>query len=357
MNQRDNALAVLRKQKPEWVPISVSLCPSQLDELERRTGTRDALEFFQVPFRNIRINPSRSKVDFSRYFDALPPNASPHKLFPDWGVYTTPGSVQHFVELISPMENFESIEQINEYPFPDLSESYRWEGVKEQVEELKNKGFVATAEMQMTLFEISWHLRGLEKFLMDMLLEPEFALTLLDKVTDIRVKMAECYARAGVDLIQLGDDVSTQLDMMMSPQTWRDFLKPRLQKVIMAAKSVNPDVLVFYHGDGNLSCIIPDLIEVGIDILNPLQPECLDPYEVKRLYGDKLSFWGALGTQTTLPFGSVNDVKTECKKLIDNIGKGGGFVLAPTHVIEPEVPWENVMAFVNTVREYGPYIP
>jgi uroporphyrinogen decarboxylase len=172
---------------------------------------------------------------------------------------------------------------------------------------------------------------------------------------DIRIGMAEKYARYGIDILMLGDDVSTQLEMMISPELWRNILKPRLAKVIRAAKETNPNILIFYHGDGNLQAIIPDLIEAGVDILNPVQPECMDPVLIKKQYGDRLSFWGTIGTQTTLPFGTAAEVAEMVKKMIETVGKGGGLLLAPTHMVEPEVPWENIEAFIEAIKKFGAY--
>jgi uroporphyrinogen decarboxylase len=112
-------------------------------------------------------------------------------------------------------------------------------------------------------------------------------------------------------------------------------------------------VLVFYHSDGNILPIIPELIEIGVDILNPIQPECMDPAELKRMYGDKLSFWGTIGTQTTMPFGTPDDVRNEVCERIATVGKGGGLFLSPSHILEPEVPWANIEAFVEAERKYG----
>jgi uroporphyrinogen decarboxylase len=126
-----------------------------------------------------------------------------------------------------------------------------------------------------------------------------------------------------------------------------------MAEVIRAAKEVNPDILIAYHSDGNVTKAIPELIEVGVEILNPIQPECVNVNEVKRLYGDRLSFWGRLGTQTTLPFGTADDVRKNCRELIETVGRGGGFLLAPTHTIEPEVPWDNIRAFLDTVNEHN----
>jgi uroporphyrinogen decarboxylase len=132
---------------------------------------------------------------------------------------------------------------------------------------------------------------------------------------------------------------------------WRTWLKPRLARTITAARAVRPDVLVFYHSDGDVTAIIPDLIEIGVDILNPIQPECMDPVALKRAYGERLSFWGTIGTQSTFPFGSPEDVRREVRARIATVGVGGGLFLAPTHVIEPEVPFDNIVAFVEAVRE------
>jgi uroporphyrinogen decarboxylase len=126
---------------------------------------------------------------------------------------------------------------------------------------------------------------------------------------------------------------------------WREFLKPRLAATVRAVKQVRSDALVFYHSDGNIEAAIPELMEVGIDILNPLQPECMDPAKVKLKYGNRLAFWGTVSVQRTLPFGTPEDVREEVRTRIRTVGKGGGLILAPAHVLGPETPWDNIVAF------------
>lgn len=150
-----------------------------------------------------------------------------------------------------------------------------------------------------------------------------------------------------------GDDVATQLNMMMSREMWRKYLKPRLKKVIDSAREIKPDIIIDYHSDGNIQDIIGDLVEIGIDILNPVQPECMDPVKIKELFGDVLSLRGTIGTQTTMPFGTPDDVKRVCMEMIKKAGKNGGLILAPTHILEPEVLWENIEALVEVVRDYN----
>ena len=264
-------------------------------------------------------------------------------------------SAAHFQEMLHPMESLTNVEEIYKYPFPDFNEEYRWDNVNLHVKAIIKNDLIAVAFLEMTIFEMAWYLRGMDTLLIDMIENPDFANVLFDEITKIRIKTAERFANSGVDILMLGDDVATQLDMMMSLDMWRTFLKPRLESVIKAAKSLKNDLLILYHSDGNCQKIIPDLIEIGVDILNPVQPECMDPFEIKKIYGRKLSFWGALGTQTVMPFGTPLEVKDTCKKIIEVVGKGGGLLLAPSHVIEPEVPWDNIQAFIDAINEYGEY--
>jgi uroporphyrinogen decarboxylase len=263
-----------------------------------------------------------------------------------------PGPTAHFQEMLHPMARFESVQQVLDYPWPDWLADYRWEHVPARVAQLKSRDLVVCAFMEMTLFELAWYLRGMDGFMEELLGEEEIATTLLDKLTEIRVGMARRYAQSGVDVLMLGDDVATQVDMMISPALWRATLKPRLAQVIGAAKVVNPEILIFYHGDGNMERIIPELIEIGVEILNPVQPECMDPRRMKELYGDRLAFWGCIGTQTTMPFSTAAEIQQTVHQLIEVVGKGGGLLLAPTHTLEPDVPWTNVEAFLAAVNQF-----
>jgi uroporphyrinogen decarboxylase len=176
---------------------------------------------------------------------------------------------------------------------------------------------------------------------------------LLDKLTETGVARARVYARAGLDILHLGDDVGMQDALMMSREMYREWLKPRLKRVIDAARAENPDLLVHYHSCGYVEPLIEDLIDVGIDILNPVQPECMDFERLHDQYGDRLSFDGTLGTQTTMPFGTPEEVRRTVIRNLDIAGPAGGLRACPTHVLEPEVPWENVEAYVQACKEYA----
>ena len=188
---------------------------------------------------------------------------------------------------------------------------------------------------------------------MDMVCDDENLLYHFDRITEIRCEMARQYCMAGIDVLHIGDDIATQLNMMFSMEVYRKWLKPRLKRVIDAAKEVNPNIIIDYHSDGNCEAAIEDLIEIGIDVLNPVQPECMNAAEIKKKYGSRLSFRGTIGTQTTMPFGSPQDVMKEVETMIETVGKNGGLILAPSHLLEPEVPFENIEAFISAVRKFN----
>jgi uroporphyrinogen decarboxylase len=202
---------------------------------------------------------------------------------------------------------------------------------------------------------MAWRLRGLDTFLVDMVQNQEFAACLLDTVGAFAIDNCCFLAECGVDVVLSGDDVGMQDRMLISPKMWRTWLKPRYADLFARIKAANPDALIFYHSDGAIEPIIPELIEIGVEILNPVQPECMDAVALKQRYGHRLSFWGTLGTQTTFPQGTPAEVRALVRERIKTVGEGGGLLLAPSHKLEPDVPWENVEAFFQAIDEFGGY--
>ena len=152
-------------------------------------------------------------------------------------------------------------------------------------------------------------------------------------------------------LIWTGDDIGSQKGMLFHPDTWRRFFKPRMAELVRRVKAINPELKVAYHTDGDVREVIPELIEIGIDVLNPVQPACMDPAELKRDHGDHLLFWGAIDEQHTLPFGSPDDVRREIELRLRTIGAGGGLILGPTHHVQLDRPLENSWAMIETIRD------
>ncbi len=202
-----------------------------------------------------------------------------------------------------------------------------------------------------TIFETAWALRGYEQLLMDMAMNPEQANRLLDLPFTYHKTVTQRLGNLGVDMIWLGDDVGGQNSMLMSPKMWRTYLKPRMAELISSLRVINPQIKIAYHTDGVVYPIIPDLIEIGIDILNPIQPLAMDPEKLKKEYGDRLCFWGSIDIQQTMPFGSPEDVNKEVRTRLKSIGRGGGLIIGPTHNLQLDTPLENLWALVDTVRQ------
>jgi uroporphyrinogen decarboxylase len=271
-----------------------------------------------------------------------------------WGIAREPGSKEshHMTRMNHPMQAFDALEQIQDYPWPDFK-CAPIDHVHQDVVDIHALGCAAVFAMGCTIWETSWYIRGMPELMMDMATGDEKAVWLLDKITETACYRASVAAKAGVDIINLGDDVGMQNRIMMSVSMYREWLKPRLAKVISTAKAIKPDVLIYYHSCGYIIPFIDDFIEVGVEILNPVQPECMDFASIHEKYSDSLSFNGTLGTQTTMPFGSVTDVEEVVLKNLEISGPQGGLVVTPTHMVEPEVPWENIEAYVRACKAYS----
>jgi len=226
---------------------------------------------------------------------------------------------------------------------PELYEEAEWV-IREFQDEYWIVGVTVT-----TIFEAAWALRGLERLLVDMMTDADRAHRILEIPYQYhRVAARELVAR-GVDMIWTGDDMGMQQGMFISPDLWRTFLKPRMRQLIDELKEMNPTLKVAYHSDGNIYPIVGELIEIGVDVLNPVQPACMDPAEVKAAFGDHLCFWGTIDEQHTLPFGSPDDVRDEVARRLGTVGKGGGLILGPTHHVQLDTPLENFWAMVETI--------
>lgn len=358
MTSRERVLRAMRRQIPDRVPFDLSwgLTPAAYDLFKSKTGQTSPEEYFGVDVRVLGGGPTKVVSDYSRYFKNLPAGAT----IDEWGIGHQPTDSQdkahsHLEGFIYPMLDLKTEKDAEDYPLPDIDAAYRYDWMPACVKEMQGRGLAVCGGMACTIFEIAWYMRSMELLMMDFIDNPEFASVFLDRITEKREGQARLMVESGVDVLMLGDDVASQRSMMMSLPMWRKWLKGRLGRVIKAARSVRPDILIFYHSDGNILPIVDDLIEIGVDILNPIQCECVDPADLKKKYGDRLSFWGTIGTQTTLPFGTPDDVRREVKLRMETVGKGGGLLLGPTHFVEPEVPWENLTAFVEAVKEFGVY--
>ncbi len=235
--------------------------------------------------------------------------------------------------------------KIGDYSFPEPDEKM----IREKCERLvKEKDLFKLYIIGFSLFERAWSLRGMENLLMDFILNPDFAEKLLNRIVDYNLKVMEIVFEYPVDAIFFGDDWGQQKGLIMGPKIWRKFLKPRLKK--MYSKTKERGLYVAQHSCGDIHQVFPDLVEIGLDIYNTFQPEVYDVEFMKREYGKDITFYGGISAQQLLPKATSEEVKKETKRLMDIIGKDGGYIVAPTHSIPDDVSTENILAFLEVVQ-------
>ncbi|MDX2430667.1 MAG: uroporphyrinogen decarboxylase family protein, partial [Bacteroides sp.] len=268
----------------------------------------------------------------------------------EWGMkFISAGLYNEFHEF--PMENAKSAADIRAYDFPDPLAAGRFDAAKEAIS-IYGSDFGIVADLETSFFETSWYLVGLQKLLMDMMMEEEYVDALFDRVMEINTEIGKQLIALGADILWAGDDFGSQNGMLIDPETWRKFFKPRIKIMFEEFRKVNPDIKIAWHSCGSILPIIPDFIEIGLDILNPLQPKAygMEARFLKDTYGKDLIFFGALDIQELLPTGSPADIKKEVERLAAIYGENGGYILAPAHNIQDDTPIENILAMFEAVK-------
>ncbi len=350
MTSRERVLRALARQPIDRAPRllyeeAIGYTPPMERMLGERCAPRSPRDYFAMDITSVTVNPTQlPRERFAGWLGPDRAQALASGLVDEWGVWWKQGDFHHFAHPEPPLRSVSRVDDLADYPWPDLDQPSRWQGVAERVATLHGEG-LAVAAFAGSVFEQSWYLRGFEALMMDLLAAPELAEELFARTASLQQRAAAELARAGVDIVITGDDVAGQAGMLMNVGLWRRFLKPRLAATIRAVQQARADTYVFYHSDGNVEAIVPELIDIGVDILNPVQPECMDPAAIKSRYGDRLAFWGTVSVQQTMPFGTPEDVRREVRARLATVGHGGGFILAPAHVLSPETPWDNIVAF------------
>jgi len=279
----------------------------------------------------------------------------------EWGITLKRPKNGFYYDIINHPLREAEIEDIERHDWPDPYDPGRTAGVAEEAQDLyQNSNYAIFGPgLEGGFFELSWYLRGMDRFLMDLLINKEFARTLMRKIVDYRKTVIDRYLQAAgkyLDVYYYGDDIAMQTNPLMSMETYREMVKP-FQKELFAFIKERTDAKLFYHTCGSITDYLEDLIEIGVDIINPVQVSArnMDTKELKKRFGKRLIFWGAVDTQRVLPFGGTLEVEEEVKRRIKDLAPGGGYVLGAVHNIQPDVPPENILTMFETVREYGKY--
>ena len=354
MKPRERVEMALNHEKADRCPLQASFTPEFADRLRRDMeiqgkrvhnphGGGNTYELERALGQDLLL----TSVGWanSYYMDNKP-------YVDEWGIgwdahpYETPHGVGYYTEIVN--HPLADTEKIRSYKAPDPGRPELYLDAQRLVADFKDDYWIVGVTVT-TILETAWALRGLEQMLIDMAMNPDLANYLLDIPYHYHLTAAKKLVELGVDMIWTGDDIGSQNEMMISPRMWRKYLKPRMAHFISELRAINPEIKIAYHSDGNVLRIIPELIEIGIDVLNPIQPASMDPARVKAEFGKQLCFWGSIDEQHTLPFGSAADVAAEVSQRLNTIGQDGGLILSPTHHVQLDTPLENFWAMVDTI--------
>jgi uroporphyrinogen decarboxylase len=381
MSSRDRVLAAIHHEEPDRVPIVIGASNATGMKLAPYRGLKHLLGvdgedryIYDWPELGTILPDERVlerlHSDVRGVFDRFPAATiarnlarPPHSPFvDDWGSGQVEVEDGTWYPAVHPMADATTIEAIERYPWPDMDDPTRVEHLHDQAARLAADGQYAILATPWLLFpfERAFAMQGLELFLMNLAVEPEFAEALLRAIAErCKTLMAHVLDQLGdnVDIVKIGDDLGTEQSLLMSPQMYRRILKP-IHADYIAFIRQRTKAKVFFHTDGDVFDLLDDFVEIGVDILNPVQSgsgKLGNLAEVKRRYGTKLAFCGAIDTQHVLPTGTPDEVRAEVRRAIGTLGPGGGYLLAAVHTIMNEVPPENVLAMVDAAIEFGSY--
>jgi uroporphyrinogen decarboxylase len=346
MNSKERVLAATNIKEPDRTPLFVEVVPEVEQKLYNKYKLKgnELLTFLGNDIVNCAVGVADSWGKTYRGGNEVD----------EWGIgwkTIKHGSGEYTEMIYKPLEKT-SFEDLKSYKIPDPEDEKRYYEVIRLKEKFGDK-YAVMVDLSCTIFELSWYLRGMDNLLMDMFTNKRFVNLLMDRILEFYVPAAKKLAKLDVNIIWIGDDVGMQTGMIMSPEMFREFLKERYRLLIDEIKRTNRNVKVAFHSDGFVTPIISDLIEVGVDILNPVQPKCMDPAEIKEKFGKDLCFMGTIDEQETLPFGTVDDLKKEILERIQTVGYNGGLILGPTHNIQNDTSIEKIEVFFSYAKEVG----
>ena len=262
-----------------------------------------------------------------------------------------------YMDLVGhPLAKVQSVEEVEAFPFPDPVAGGRYDDAIHYIQAYRGEVFI-WGDVEVTIFALMRNLVGMEKLLVDMALGEPYVEMLRDRCLAFSLAVARQLVSLGVDGILAGDDYGGQTSMLISPAMWRHYFKESHRVLYAELKALNPDLVIAHHCDGVVAPILDEWIDVGLEVFNPVQPNVPghDPEDLKRKFGDRLSFWGAIDQQHLLPEGTPAEIAAEVRRRIDILGAGGGYLVAPAHIIQADTPMQNVEAFIDAVKLYGTY--
>lgn len=366
MNSRERVLKAFKKMEglPDCIPVEFDLCRQLLEKFSEELGipicyTDNLWEdvTYRISGNEIRLALGNDVMvtGVGRSDDFEVKIQNDETWFNEYGMHMKQGSI--YVEVVEyPLANAETIEDIDNYIFPDPYAKGRYRDVKTLVKKYKDD-YLIIGNIEVTIFSLAQELVGMEKLMIDLAMKKKYTEYLFAACTELQTKIGLELIKRGVDAIWLGDDFGSQTSLLISRQMFIDKLKPYYKKMFKTFKESNPDIIIIFHTDGAIRPIVEDMIDMGVEVLNPIQPNVPghSPQELKDEFGDKLVFFGGIDQQDLLPNGTDEELGKDIKEKIETLGKGGGYMISPAHILQADVSPERVKKFVELCLKYGKY--
>lgn len=385
MKPRDRVIATLEHQEPDRVPLDLGGINTSLmvDTYKKFINYLDMpcrdyklrskiwqtvqipepiLELFKIDTRYIFANvvPGDYRDSYEEEVEADKTGNKEDVFVDEWGVKRK--FVLYYYEIVEhPLKNAKTVDDVEKYPWPDPKKFLVLDGLKDKAKHLyENTDFAIGGSIGGgIIYELSWYLRGFTELLLDLQINKDFIHALYTKIADIRKESIELFlGEVGefLDIFQIGDDLALQNTVLMQPDLYREMIKPYQAEIVEYIKK-RTKAKIYYHSCGAVSPMLGDLIEIGVDAINPVQVSAknMNPRDLKRLYGKNITFWGGIDSQKILPSGTTDEVRAAVRYMVDELAPGGGYILAGVHNLQPDVPPENIAAMYEEAAQYGKY--
>lgn len=366
MNSRERVLKALKiiPGKPDRVPVQFELCRQLYDHFGKELGIPVA--YTENLYEDVTYRISANELRLAMGSDVVVTGASVSDDYiiqldenghwkNEYGMKMRQGDI--YVEVVDyPLADAQTKLDIDNYIFPNVGSPGRFRDAEKLVKKYHDD-YLVIGDIEVTVFSLAHQLVGMEKMLIDMMMETEYVIPLFEACADFQTQIGLQLIEKGVDAIWFGDDFGTQQSLIMSPETFRTQLKPIYTKMIQEFKRAKPDIIPILHCDGAVSMLLDDIHEIGFEVFNPVQPGVPGhlPEDMKSGFGDKFAFWGAIDQQDLLPNGSDEELEKDIVEKISILGKDGGYMISPAHIIQNDVSPERVLKFIELCKKHGEY--
>jgi uroporphyrinogen decarboxylase len=361
MTPKERVLTAFKKLPglPDQMPIQFDLCKQLTDAFGKKLGIEPdyAMSYYEDLTYRISANGIRTRmgsdcivVGGTEASDFKAEVVSGDVTKNEFGMHMKPTSL--YVEVVKcPLEKANSVSDIQNYSIPDPYAAGRFDKAKKDIDRF-GKDYFIIGDVELSLFEMAWHLTGMEKYLVALMMGEPWIEKLNDLVEEWTTGLVVQLVDAGVEALWFGEDLGSQSSTLISPEQWREVFKPRHIRMIETAKARNPEVMIIMHSDGAVAPLIEDWIEMGIEVFNPVQPNLpgSDPQELMENYGGRINFFGGIDQQELLPRGDKESIREEIHRRAAIMGKGGGYLMAPAHILQTDVSMETVEFMIETIQ-------